>query len=788
MHSLKICAVSLATLFIGGFGATASAAESSGDFDDMSSLMLEEIVVTARRREESAQTVPVAVTPYTADDIANRGAVVISDLARETPSLTIRARTSDRNTQIISLRGQVQTDAVATLDPSVGTYLNDIYVARSSGANFELFDVDRVEVLAGPQGTLYGRNTTGGAVKLITTQADPKGKLGGYAAVTGGSYNARRFEGAMNMPFNDKFAVRLAGVDATRDGYGKTRVGTLGASAADPGGFGFDGSAPFTVQKTYDTDDKNTRAGRVSALFLPTDKLSFAFVGDYGNQKTNGATGYNLGQTLLTVPPASTSLGPIVQPFGNFSRCSDDFYTTCDNFSPKADAETMGAALTTAYDTSVGTAKLIYGYRDMEAVYKTDLEGSPLAYESITLPSMTKQHTVEAQLQGQAAALDYTVGVYYFKETGEELFTDDSLGGLSKRFIGADVDNESRSLYGQTGYAVTKTVRLTTGLRYTEDDKGIVGNAFALPSLLGGPTGLCLYGDSPDGVSPAPLTPSPTKENCRSAREDTFSHLSWTVGLDWQPRDGVLAYVKSSEGYRAGGQNVRGFTTDSLKPFKEESVRDVEVGLKSLLADRVRFNLTYFRSNYSDIQTTQFLELPFPQNTTTVVANEGKAVIDGVELQSTFIASDNLSFDVTGSSNSYNYSLDSFASVLTPKYKGSVSANMFLPVSYGDWSARLSYAYQSRLMSTTAGTDSNTVPSSALVGRGLLDARLAVNLREYDTSVSLFASNLMNKKYFEFLQTYVVRDPANPGSNFIAFNRLQVGEPRMIGLEVRKRF
>jgi iron complex outermembrane receptor protein len=790
MRTIKTCTVGLASLLITGFGANAPAADAGDEFAEADSLMLEEIVVTARRREESAQTVPVSITAITASDLANRSAVVLSDIAKETPSLTIQSRASDQNTQIVQLRGQVQTDAAATLDPSVGVYLNDIYVSRNNGANFEFFDVDRVEVLAGPQGTLYGRNTTGGAIKLITKPADLKGGLSGYGKVAAGNFDDRRVEGAVNMPFNDKLAVRIAALNATREGYGKTIVGTL----ADPAQL--DGSTAFTARKIVDTNDKNTKAARVSALYEATPNLSFSMVNDYAKQQTNGVLSYDQGDTSLNAEPFAL-LG-VFTPYGRYNKCSSDFYTTCQNFSPKADVETYGSALTAAYDTSIGTAKVIYGYRSTDGFYKSDLEGSPLSLENLTVPTKTHQNTLETQLQGATAKLDYTVGLYYFQEGGDEIFND--FGGLTlgTRTFKSQIDNDSKSIYGQTGYSLTDTVRLTTGVRYTIDNKGIVNRPILQPGTSPNPAfapGLCLFSGS-GTLGTNGIAVGPTDQNCRFERDNEFSHLSWTAGLDWQPREGMLTYIKASDGYRSGGQNVRGLDASTSQPFKEETIRDVELGFKSRLGERVRLNLTYYHSKYSDIQTTIFRVFDFPQNTTTAVINQGSAKIDGIEAQSVIVATDNLSFDLSGSYTNVNYALPDVVPQLTPKLKGSIGANFFVPMSFGDFNARLSYAYQDKFNNGNSSSIAASFPDTVSGSRGLVDARLAVTLRDYDMDVALYGTNLTNKQYAEVVTPFIAPNMLQDGSPIIPggadfydiFNRVQVGAPRMFGLELSKRF
>jgi iron complex outermembrane receptor protein len=788
--------MSLAGLVISGIGASALAQDRPSNDSGITSIEMEEFVVTARRREENLQEVPVTVTAINAENLKNRSAELLGDIAKETPSLTVQARVSDRNTQVVSLRGQVQTDSASTLDPSVGVYLNDVYVARNNGANFELFDVDRVEVLAGPQGTLYGRNTTGGAIKVVTAAADPDAGVTGYGLVNGGNFDARRVEGAINLPVNDRFALRLAGINIQRDGYGKTIVGNLTPrpnQLIPNGPVVFDAATPFTARKTFDTDDKDIKAGRFSGFFEATDKLSFSFVGDYSKQATNGATGYNVGSnTFLALPPAEDAQLPSVffpgtnlpvKPFGNLTKCSSDFYTTCQDSAPKSTAEIYGVGLTTAYATDAGTAKLIYGYRDVESFFRSDLEGSPIPFVTVEQPTKVHQNTVEAQFQGQAASVDYTIGLYYFNEIGTEGFTDTSSvvapTDTARRRMKGDIDNESKSVYGQVGYGLTDSIRLTAGARYTRDDKSLVSTAALLPSA-DFPQGACIFTQSG-------FAPNPTASNCRFSKDKSFDHVSWTVGLDWQIQENYLVYLKSSEGYRSGGLNLRGLDPATQKPFKEETIRDIEFGLKSRPFERLQLNLTYYHSDYQDIQTTQFLFNQFPQNTTTFVLNQGKADIDGVELQSTILATKNLSFDLTGSYNNFSFDDRRFVPPLTPRYKGSAAVNVLLPTNLGDWTARASYSYQDEFFTTNQRAEAQ-FKQATIGSRGLVDARISLNLKQYETTISLFGTNLTNKEYFESGTVFSLALPVPNAPLLDVFNRLQVGAPRLYGLEIRKQF
>ncbi|MDB5430136.1 MAG: hypothetical protein JWP35_1252 [Caulobacter sp.] len=754
---------SLALILMAGVSQAALAAEA--DNAAAGQTTIEEVVVTARRREENLQNVPVAVTAVSATELQTKSIRDVESVARDTPSLNIQSRAGDQNTKTFSMRGQVQTDTLMTLDPSVGVYLNDVYMARSAGANLDLFDVTRVEILAGPQGTLYGRNTTGGAVKVVTEPATVSG-VHGYVSGQVGNFNMRRLEGALNLPLGDKVAVRVAGLNNQRDGYSTVRFG----SHTNP----LDGSTPFNTVRTIKADDVDTQAVRLTVLAMPTDQWTLTLVADWSKSDTNGTIGYDRGGDLL-----SAGIFLPFKPFGNYTKCSTDFYTACLDQAPHSALEASGIALTSDYDLGFGSLKLIYGHRRVASDYGADIDGSSIPLSTAELHVRESQDSLELQFNGKGFGdqFNYTLGAFVFREKGEDTSVSGGLGtGFQPRFLGAFVENKSKSVYGQGTYNLTSDVHLTVGARYTQDDKAISSSAFFQQA-----GGACLY----TGVT----VPAPTRSNCTFVGSNTFDHVSWTAGLDWQASESVMFYAKSSNGYRAGGQNLRGFTPVTQLPFNPEEVTDVELGVKSELFDRrFRFNADYYHSFYKDVQTSQLISTPV--GLTTAIVNQGKADIDGIEAQGRLIVTPHFRIDALGSWTDVKYANSLFIAQYVPKYKFGISGTFDVPATYGTWSFHAGYSYQDQYTGHQFKVVVDNIPAATVNARGLVDARIGLHLDAWDLDVAAFGTNLTDEEYYE---TPLIQAGVNSQSNPTTlvsdtFNRTQVGQPRMFGLQVSKRF
>jgi iron complex outermembrane receptor protein len=781
---------------------------------------VETVTVTARRRVENVQKVPVAVTPSSGDKLIERNMKAVEDVARETPSLNIQSRILDTSQKSFSLRGQVQNDQLVTLDPSVGVYLNDQYMSRSAGANLDFFDIDRVEVLAGPQGTLYGRNTTGGAIKVITAAPDPDAGLSGYVAGQYGEYNLYRFEGAANIALSEDFAVRIAGLRTRRDGYSTTFVGRhrdpagLDAFEQYNGAYPFCGSTPpCTPPEEVDTDDLDTTAVRVSALANLSDKLSINVVGDWSKQDTNGGARINRGGDEVSDPlPNANPLSGIVAwapqpaafPFGNahaVAPCNNaDFYTTCSDITPFSTIDAWGVGVTTAYEIDdKATLKLIYGHREADGAFASSIVGTGLFFTGSRLYQTSTQDSVEGQLVGEIDWLKYIAGVFWLSEdAGEEQFSKGVLvGGCApfdanpacapgtgvemERKIEGVATNDTLGIYAQGTIALSETVDLTLGARYTEDEKTLIAGTFILPNSVHA-TGLCLLA--------APAPPG-SLAGCNFQREKTFTHLSWTASLDWEATEDLLLYVKGSNGYRAGGHNLRAVTPGQRAPFDPEVVTDVEVGAKlDLLDDRLRLNTAYYHSFYEDIQVSLLVQTPV--GLTTIVRNFAEADIDGVELQARFFVTPELSVDGTASWLDFQYSDPLLVPQLVPEYKYNVGATYDMPVSYGTWTIHGGYSYQDDYCVSSFAVVVAANPLACVEGRGLVDGRITLDLEEHGVQLAVFGTNLTDEQYYDVPLTGSngnVPAPAIPTS-FVnsTFNSATVGAPRMFGVEVRKAF
>ncbi|MET0377910.1 MAG: TonB-dependent receptor, partial [Spongiibacteraceae bacterium] len=707
-------------------------------------ISLEEVIVTARKTEENIQVIPVAITSLTADDLLKSSTTNVKDISNSTPSLTVTNATANPTAARVSLRGQVQNDTIFTVDPSVGIYLDEVYLGRSPGALLDLYDVQRVEILKGPQGTLYGRNTTGGALKIITTKAEVSAPLGGYVRAGFGNYNAKKVEGGVNIPLiEDRLAMRVAGLMNKRDGYSEVSVIAPGTD---------------NIVKKVDTDNKDTGSARVDFVLSATDKLEFELNFDYSDIDTNGALTYNRRGDLSGDPIAIAAPGPFpaARNYSNYVRSSNSPYKAVSNVDPYATNLSKGGSLAATYtfDNDI-VAKAVYAHRRMDGAYNFDVDGTNLPIVATTQRFGAEQDSLELQLTGSSFdALDWVTGLYGFREIGYEDSGQTALGsatfpgGAASAPYNANGENKSKSAYGQATYHLTDTVSLTGGLRWTMDEKALISHNYTSLAPTYPQPGLCNFTAGTPGVDIA---------SCTSDQSHKYKHISWTAGIDWQMTDDVMLYAKSSNGYRAGGQNLRGKKAVELIPFDEETVTDFELGAKATLWDnRLRSNFAMYRSNYKGIQNTIFVDSGAGVTSTQVV-NLTDAVINGAELEVTAQVLEELVITATGSYTDTQFDsltgadeIQSFPqglqSIYTPRWKYSIGGTYTQPLSVGDLSFNVNYAWRDSYY-INASKALNQTPEASTEAIGLVNARLQLEFANIETTVGVWGSNLADKGY-----------------------------------------
>lgn len=662
------------------------------------------IVVTARKVNEDLQDVPVAVTAFSGSELVNRNVQNVADIAAFTPGLAMRQGQSTPSAVTITLRGQVQTDILVTLDPSVGTYVDGVYWARAYGLNTNLLDVESVQVLKGPQGTLFGRNTTGGAL-LINSNNPDLDDFSGRFSVSYGRFNEFEAIGVLNVPIvSDRVALRVAANRTTRDGYtrnvlpdtattalaGNTVV-ARGPFTGSQNGLRFDNRdrwnarAKLSLQATdnlnitfsgeiYDADE--TAPARNIRLALPGYTATFgaANIAPSGASCTPGAATSSCANTTFAVggtaglfvgvtnggpPPttganaaASTALGLSLLN-GQAAALNADPRITANNEQPYAVARTYTAGMTATLAVPWGEAKLITGWRKVRTATGLDLEGSQYAVHFTEGQQEVEQQSYELQTTGDAfdGALRFAGGLYAFHESGFDQsisVTVPALNGATSHFYGL-IDNDSMGFYAQASYRVTDALTFTGGLRYSVDDKGLEtrNNNYVRASR----TTICaIVPVAPFVVAEEIVGP----EQCAFGGRDSFSAWTYTIGLDYQISDSVLLYAKTDKGFRSGGQNLRAPTTAAFLPFQPEIAYSYEVGLKGEFFDRrVRLNLAAYRSDVNDIQRSTLIATPpIPPSTVagtaTILGNAGKTRFQGVEAELAVLVTEGLTLSASG--------------------------------------------------------------------------------------------------------------------------------------------
>jgi iron complex outermembrane receptor protein len=584
--------ISLAVAMALGAGSlTLASADARAQQSGGAQAALEEVTVTARRREESLRDVPVAVSAFSGEDLEQRGATDITALQDTVPNLTLQVARGSNSTLIAFIRGVGQQDPLWGFEPGVGLYVDDVYYARPQGAVLDLYDVERVEVLRGPQGTLYGRNTVGGAVKYITRRHGDEPAFDAKVAL--GNYSQRDLVLKGSAPLSDTFSVGGAVARLTRDGFGKNLN---------------------TGAEHY---DKDVFAWRVSAEWRPTDRLSFRFAADDLQDDSNARHGHR------EAPGAGLTAGEVVLP---------NLYDTRAGLGDKNKVGAEGFSLLAEYAVSEAlTLRYIGAKREGRTDTLIDFDTSPAPALDVPAYYEDEQTTHELQLVHAGDRLSAVAGLYYLDGTAAGAF--DTIVGLVNLTTATSgkVDTESLAAFADVAFRFNDQWSMSVGGRYTQDDKTgtvyrqnftgirspLFGNAAAVPGLL--------------------------RTNYTNSRE--FSEFTPRVSVTWEPSEAATVYASWGKGFKSGGFDMRGdavLYADTVKGYDPEIVETIELGAKtSLLDGRVNLNAALFTSDYTDQQITS--QFPLGTSVVSFVDNAGSSSIDGAELEGSIAFTDALS-------------------------------------------------------------------------------------------------------------------------------------------------
>jgi len=716
--------------------ATSAPAEATG--------VLQEVVVTAQKREERLQDVPVAVTAIGEQQLHALGIESAVDLGSLAPNVRVRPGVTSNTAMQISIRGSMQQNPALYWDQTVGLYVDGVYIGKSFGSVFDLLDLQRVEVLRGPQGTLYGRNTLAGAVTFVTRP--PSGEFGGRATVKFGNYDLRSAKASLDLPRFGIASVSLAASTEKRDGTTLTTPGSA-------------------VTELNNRDSTNARL----ALNLDfTDTFQAAYRFDYSDTDQVVQHSY--------LSRANPAVLPFLQPFVTDNRDA----RVGVNGRTFERSKVQGHALTLTWDVNNSNAvKSITAYRELDWDDLLDLDGSPLSVAQTARDSEYDAFSQELQLVGSTDRFNYVGGLYYFEDDGFTFNPQTFFFGTANYDSRYGFGTEATAAYGQVDYKATDALTLTAGLRYTREKRKTER-----------------YLAFSNGTTPfVPLIPQGT------AAEETFSDTTPVFIVAYKFSNAVNTYAKYSEGFKSGGFNGEANTlAEALVPYRPQKLKAYELGLKTGFADgRAIVNVAAFQNDTDDMQLSIFTA---SGASASIIRNAGKATTRGFEVEAMWVPSDALTLQA-----SYGYldgEYDEFidegvnqahnrAMIQAPKSSFSVLFDgRIVRTGWGDVRGTLDYSWTDDYYTypyQLASSGPNYNPRRAIAGDtlvksyGVLNARLALTgiaIGGSQSEVALWSRNLTDENH---IVNYI-----DFGPGFGSLTDAYYLEPRTYGLELSFRW
>jgi iron complex outermembrane recepter protein len=735
---------------------------------------MDELVVTARRRPEFLQDTPISLTAFPSDEIDKRGFSRIEEIGLVTPNLQYNSAGGTTDSGKIQIRSIGVSDPVETNDPGVGFYVDDVYLGRAQGQLIPVLDVERIEVLRGPQGTLYGRNTVGGAIKIVSQQ--PTDELEGSAKVRIGNYNNIETRGILNVPIQSEIAaMRIGFATVTRDGYTENEL----------------------LDK--DTDDRRLWAGRAQFVLNPTQNVQWRLAGDQTRAHSRGRGAQCRYRADALANSSSTfiqaNLGMAIATGQSFvdgcneSRNGDDL-EYFSNTNSKSNTDTWALNSTLEWETDLFTAKSITGWRRQENENLLDFSFVRNTVAQVK-QSKDQQDQVSQEFNFTGTLLDdrltWTTGLYTFYEKvkpGRDMTfafyplcsTFNLQAACNQSFTSnLGLTSSAHAAYGQVTYALTDALRLTGGLRRSVEAKEFSQFTFN-------------YLNSMNAPDPA-LT---------FQIQQTNRYRAWTplANVTYDITPSVMVYFSYSRGFKSGGFNGRPNPTlpTTLEPYEQEKLHNFETGFKSvLLNNRLLMNVNLFRGDYDDIQSTVISVDPGTGRLATSVKNNAEAILSGAEVELRAFPVPPLELGIgLGWTDLHFTRTDPQGLIIspitglqidnselrpnnTPPFEGHATAAYTIGGLgvLGDVTLRATWFHQGRI---SHGPNSSTNDEQKV---GLLSGNLTFALPDGLTEIAFWGENLTDQRYI------------NDGINFedgFAVSTSYFGAPRMFGMEVRRRF
>ena len=811
---LSLAAMALASMMPAAAWAQDAQAEEQGG--------IAVIVVTAQRYEQDLQDTPLSVVAVSADQLASQGSDSLGSFGTFIPNVSIGG-TAGQGSAIanFAIRGiGGAPSGFITQESAVGVYVDDILFARPNGALLDLLDVERVEVLRGPQGTLFGRNTAGGAIRYVSKK--PSDKLEGSIKALGGSRDRFEISGVLNIPLGDTLAMRLSGSQKSRDGYihrviDNTNVGG-GNSTTLRGQLRWQPTERLEMNLTADlirTSDNGQPT--VAFGFSPNDLYTAALYGvAVAGDPPASPAAYN---SMRNLAPASVSISGYTNAaadFAHYTNQTSGRYEVYGGLVPDTNRyKSFGLSGTLAYELSdTVTIKSLTGYRDLSQVQEQDWDRTPIPLVQLNEAIDVEYFTQELQLSGSSFSdrLKWVAGLfYYWDRANDDRRRFDPSAGANSLIMGdvgkghlenKNIVTKSYAAFAQGSFSFTDALTLTVGLRWSKDEKDY-------SALRDGRGQECVAGSAVVAAvgTPASCPVGSVSTARRQSVSGSWQNVSPRFGLDYRWSPEVMTYISMSKGYKGGGFNDTvqtrcyrsPFPNCGLAEFTEENLWTYEAGIRTDLFDRrLRLNITGFLTKYKD-QQIQLIDVGPPPLQYTI---NGDSTVKGVEVELLTVPVDGLTLRANLGYVDAKYDGDlrglSGQIALTPavpffrspKWSYSLGATYELPVSdKGDLVFDVNYGWKDQQASYPNPTNMVILPSY-----GLLNSRISYKSDD-NWSISVFANNLTNEYYLTggF-------DPAGPNTKptpgvtgvphdrVFGFTLIDIGRPREFGVEVSYRF